>query len=252
MARAPKPEAGDATLETTPAKEDGRTRRARDRREQTRKVLVRAARRVFAEYGYDDTSLSRISEAAGVTRGTTYQHFDGKADVFAAVVDDLLEQLRVAVQGVDLASTELTAEEQLFANLMRVLNILLGDPDYARLLLVETVGKEKVLAGRADAFFRHVAGMLRDALVEGQEAGLVRPLGVDIGAWAILGAIKEVMLRSLARGSEGIGEEEMGYIAFGVLQFCLAGCGSQMVRDMITATAEQVADEQMADEQMAP
>ena len=157
-------------------KEDGRVRRARDRRAHTRQLLVTAARGLFASIGYGDTTPSRIAEVASVTRATFYQHFDGKSDVFAAVMDHLIAQLRDAVIGVDLESIEQTAEQQLFGNFARVLQVLLSDPDYARLLLVEAVGKERVLDGRANAFFGHLIGMIRSALDEGQSAGFVRPV----------------------------------------------------------------------------
>jgi AcrR family transcriptional regulator len=44
----------------------------------TRKKLVDAAARLFAERGYNSTSTTDILEAAGVTRGALYHHYTGK------------------------------------------------------------------------------------------------------------------------------------------------------------------------------
>src|SRR5207302_7497163 len=70
------------------------TRRTQaERRAQTRAALLRAARELFAERGYAETGREDIAERAGVTRGALYHHFSSKADVFAAVVDELNAEL---------------------------------------------------------------------------------------------------------------------------------------------------------------
>ncbi|GEM_PF-2443946 len=213
--------------------EDGRVRRARDRRAATRKQIVSEARVLFVRVGYDAVPLAHIADAAGITRATFYQHFDGKADVFSAVVDDLLEQLGSVVVGVDLSPDAPSPQQQLAANLLRVLDVLLGDPDYARLLLVEAVGNDRMIEGRAEAFFRFVLDMIRDALDEGQAAGLVRRVEIDIAAWSLLGAIKEVMLRSLTTQRATIDAQERQRIASELLACCLCGVGTPAVREAL-------------------
>jgi AcrR family transcriptional regulator len=59
----------------------------------TRSALLRAARDLFAERGYAATGREEIAERAGVTRGALYHHFDSKADVFTAVVEQLQTDL---------------------------------------------------------------------------------------------------------------------------------------------------------------
>ncbi len=59
------------------------------RRQLTRDALVQAARQVFAQRGFEGASLDEIAEVAGFTRGAIYKNFQGKEDLFFAVVDDL-------------------------------------------------------------------------------------------------------------------------------------------------------------------
>ena len=56
---------------------------------ETRKKLIEVARRVFAEYGYADTSMDKLTAEAGLTRGALYHHFGDKKGLFAAVVDQI-------------------------------------------------------------------------------------------------------------------------------------------------------------------
>jgi AcrR family transcriptional regulator len=55
----------------------------------TRSALVTAARRLFAVDGYAAVGTEAIVQAAGVTRGALYHQFADKAELFAAVVDEI-------------------------------------------------------------------------------------------------------------------------------------------------------------------
>lgn len=50
--------------------------------------ILRGAGLVFAQEGYEGASMSRIAAEAGVSKGTLYNYFAGKADLFAAFVDE--------------------------------------------------------------------------------------------------------------------------------------------------------------------
>jgi AcrR family transcriptional regulator len=56
---------------------------------ETRKKLIEIARRAFAEYGYADTSMDKLTAEAGLTRGALYHHFGDKRGLFVAVVDQI-------------------------------------------------------------------------------------------------------------------------------------------------------------------
>lgn len=60
---------------------------------ETRKKLIEVARRAFAEYGYADTSMDKLTAEAALTRGALYHHFGDKRGLFAAVVDQIDSQM---------------------------------------------------------------------------------------------------------------------------------------------------------------
>ena len=64
-----------------------RRRTQTERRAETRARLLAAARRTFARYGYHATSLDRVSENAGCTKGALYDHFGSKEGLFLALLD---------------------------------------------------------------------------------------------------------------------------------------------------------------------
>jgi AcrR family transcriptional regulator len=57
------------------------------RRQLTRTALVEAAAVVFARRGFHGASLDEIADTAGFTRGAIYKNFEGKEDLFFAVID---------------------------------------------------------------------------------------------------------------------------------------------------------------------
>jgi AcrR family transcriptional regulator len=63
----------------------------------TRRRLLEAAERVFAELGYHDASIVKITESAGVSQGTFYLYFTGKQGIFDLLVEDLNTRLRRAM-----------------------------------------------------------------------------------------------------------------------------------------------------------
>src|SRR5262249_42729656 len=69
----------------------------------TREQLIEIATRLFAEHGYEDTSIEAVLAAAGVSRGALYHHFAGKDALFGAVVDSvenrITAELTAAIRG---------------------------------------------------------------------------------------------------------------------------------------------------------
>src|SRR5579863_6131850 len=112
-----------------------------------RRQILAGAKKVFAARGYHETNISHICDDLGIARGTLYQYFDGKKAVFAAVVEDLLERVRAAVQAEAVPALPPGAtftREQVVAytaaSLRRVLAAALEDEASLRILVREAVG----------------------------------------------------------------------------------------------------------------
>ncbi|MDP9444948.1 MAG: TetR/AcrR family transcriptional regulator [Actinomycetota bacterium] len=70
-----------------------------ERREQ----LIDIARRLFAERGFEGTSIEEVAARAEVSKPVVYEHFGGKEGLYAVVVDrevrQLLDMMRAALTG---------------------------------------------------------------------------------------------------------------------------------------------------------
>jgi AcrR family transcriptional regulator len=80
------------------ATEPGSSKAVRTPRgERTRARLLEAAEQVFAQLGYHDASIVKITDAAGVAQGTFYLYFSSKLEIFDELVDDLNRRVRHAM-----------------------------------------------------------------------------------------------------------------------------------------------------------
>lgn len=59
----------------------------------TRRKVLEAARDLFNEIGYDETTIRAIAERAGVSVGSVFTTFASKADVLSQVMDDRVDAL---------------------------------------------------------------------------------------------------------------------------------------------------------------
>src|SRR5262245_43938471 len=73
--------AADRTSPPSSRNPGGRTRKS----EETRRALLDAAARMFAEHGYHETSVPDIVQAAGVGHGTFYEYFASRRDILLAL-----------------------------------------------------------------------------------------------------------------------------------------------------------------------
>ncbi|MBW8171974.1 TetR/AcrR family transcriptional regulator [Ornithinimicrobium sp. Arc0846-15] len=64
---------------------------------QRREQLIDIGRKLFAERGFEGTSVEEIANAAGVSKPVIYEHFGGKEGLYAVVVDRELQKLLNAV-----------------------------------------------------------------------------------------------------------------------------------------------------------
>ena len=65
----------------------------RARYEARRRDVIDTAARLFAERGYDGTSIGDLTSATGLAAGGLYHYIEGKDDLLIAICDELLEPL---------------------------------------------------------------------------------------------------------------------------------------------------------------
>lgn len=147
------------------------------RGERTRTALIAAARQVFERDGYLDAKITDISKAAGTASGSFYTYFDSKEEVFAAVVEQVQEEMlhphvreRSGVTDprdlIEAANREYLLAYKRNARLMAVFEeVALVDEEFRRLRIA-----------RSRAFVQRNAKMIRELQESGQASADLDPV----------------------------------------------------------------------------
>jgi AcrR family transcriptional regulator len=161
------------------------------RSEATRQQLVTAARALFGARGYAGVGTEEIVRAAGVTRGALYHQFRDKADLFAAVAEEVEAEIaeRIAAGAAGAADDPVGALRvgaRLFLDAC-------AEPEVERIILLDAPA---VLGWEAwrDLAGRYGLGLVQLALQSAMDAGAIVPQPVIPLAHVLVGALDECAL----------------------------------------------------------
>jgi len=161
---------------------------------ETRQRLLDAAEHVFAELGYHEASIVKITESAGVGQGTFYLYFASKKDVFDELVRDLNRRVRHAMKE---ASTKgATRLESELLGFGAYFHFTVEHPGlYGIIRQAEFVSPE-MLRYHYDTMCEGYAEGLREAMERGETA----KLEPEVTAWALMAAGEMIGMRWILWG----------------------------------------------------
>jgi AcrR family transcriptional regulator len=163
-----------------------------ERTAQTRAALIATARRLFGSEGFAEVGAERITREAGMSRGALYHQFANKADLFAAVLDqveaEIAQRVIDAVAEFDPADTVAI----LLAGARAWLDAS-TEPDLQRIVLLDgpsVLGWERW----RDICLRHTVGLIAAVLQDGIDRGTLPPQPVQALTHVLVGAVDEAAL----------------------------------------------------------
>ena len=114
----------------------------------TREAVLDAAEQLFADRGYDATSLTDVGAVAGVSRGTPGYFFGAKEQLYRAVLERCLERVRAAVRsGRERALASREPPEIVLAGAVgEYFDFISANPEFVRLLEREALDGGRQLA----------------------------------------------------------------------------------------------------------
>jgi AcrR family transcriptional regulator len=155
--------------------------------EATRRKLVRVGRDLFTRRGYNDVATEEIVRRAGVTRGALYHHFRDKRDLFAAVVEQVEQEVLERVAAAALGESD--AWEQQRAAIGAYLDVCL-EPAVQRIVLMDAPSVLGVEAWR-EIEARYGLGAVSAGLQNVIDAGYIEQQPIEPLAHLLLGALTE-------------------------------------------------------------
>jgi AcrR family transcriptional regulator len=184
---------GDSpALEAEPSISPQTGRPLTKRGEATRRKLLEAAEQVFADQGYHEASIVKITERAGIGLGTFYLYFDSKRAIFEALVVDLNRRVRHAMaEEMAGATNRLEAERKGFEGFFR---FTAEHPALYRVVREAEFVSPEILR----LHYTRIVDGYEAGLRAAQQTGDVDPaLDPAVSAWALMGMGELIGMRFL-------------------------------------------------------
>lgn len=139
-------------------------------RQETRRRLLAAAAAEFGRVGLERAGIDAISIAAGFAKGTIYNYFSSKEELFLAVVEDACVQVAER----DAGPADATAREQLEHTLASFCDWARDHDAFARVLVRECLMGTPGLHTRVIVAETALVDRLEAAIREGARSGELR------------------------------------------------------------------------------
>ena len=163
-----------------------------ERTERTRAALIAAARRLFGAEGFATVGAERVACEAGMTRGALYHQFTDKADLFAAVLDEVEAEIAQRVAGAVAGFSADDTVGMLVAGADAWLDAS-SEPDLQRIVLLDgpsVLGWDRW----REICLRHTVGLIAALLDDGIARGSLAVQPVDALTHVLVGAVDEAAL----------------------------------------------------------
>lgn len=183
----------------------------------TRQRLIEAAEEVFAEYGWEEASIVKITEEAGVSQGTFYRYFLSKQAVFDELVEDLNRRVRHAMsEGAARGTNRVEAERYGFEAFFK---FTAEHPGLYRVIRQAEFASPKAL----QMHYQRIAEGYVAALEEAMESGEITTADTEVLAYALMGIGELIGMRWILWGED----EVPGHVVDDMMKFIARGLGAE-------------------------
>ncbi len=167
---------------------------------ETREAILSASQKLFAKSGFASTSVDEIARAARITKGAVYWHFEGKEELFHAILERIRKRWQqVVLRPVVGRSSAPARLQQLFDG---YLELFTEGPERCLFLQRILLEEDGAFAPRVARVFRQTAQFIAGILDEGKARGdFRRDLDSMLVAHTILGSLSGASQQSLTNRS---------------------------------------------------
>lgn len=135
----------------------------------TKRKIFETSMKLFAEKGYDATSIEEITSVVGVAKGTLYYHFSSKEEIFNFLVDEGMKLLQNSIS-IKIAQKD-NVIDKLKSVLLIQLKILYKYEDFITIILSQVWGHDQRNIQCQDYVFRYIdiiEGIVKEGIDNGE------------------------------------------------------------------------------------
>ncbi len=134
----------------------------------TKRKIFETSMKLFAEKGYDATSIEEITATVGVAKGTLYYHFSSKEEIFQFLVE---EGVKLLTNSIAIKTAKLTNSlDKIKAIVLIELKVLVKYESFMTIILSEIWGTGSRSKMCRDYVFEYIQ-MIQEIVEEGMKKG---------------------------------------------------------------------------------
>jgi len=194
--------------------------------DERRQMLLDRAKKLFSQRGYYETQISDIIKNAKIARGTVYQYFKNKDDIFTTLLQTAYDewQATIAEEMKDVDLTTLPPKDYFKFRIRNILAYFVKDPELTNLLLRMGYGLPAKLVRMLDRMDKEVIDQMSAELGWAVKHGVLRKdLDVELTANLIQGAVSRVAYHYFVKKKERNDPEEIDALVEEIFDVIAAG-----------------------------
>jgi AcrR family transcriptional regulator len=201
-----------ASLDAPPTKLGLRERK----KQQTRDTIARVALQLFAQRGYDETTLAEIAEAANVAPRTIFAYFEGKEDILLCNESRFLDKLKRMLDERPTGTTTVDALREFLSGI--------EPPDESAKLRKQIITANPALQTKMHGRHAELEPMLAESIAKdlGAKPDDIRPLLIAASMTAAFTSVRDRFVEA-ETGGEPLTHEQATAILDQVLEFLRGG-----------------------------
>lgn len=148
----------------------------------TKEQIIEAAKRSFAQHGYEGTTLAQIAKEVGIQKPSIYNHFKSKNDLYLYVADMVMDALLMRMKDTFEQHINDNLETRLYLLFKNSCNFILNKQEgmmYVRFLLfppLELKEEAKAIVKRGDNAIEEI---INKFYTEGKDKGILRDIPIQ-------------------------------------------------------------------------
>ena len=167
----------------------------------TKRKIFEASMKLFAEKGYDATSIEEITATVGVAKGTLYYHFSSKEEIFNFLVEEGVKLLK---NSIDIKTEKLTNSlDKIRAIVLIQIKILVKYENFMTIILSQIWGNDNRSLMCRNHVFDYIQ-KIEEIVKEGIDKGEIINGDANVIASGIFGFTCSSLIYKMRHNEEGI------------------------------------------------
>lgn len=188
--------------------------------DERKKLILEHAKRLFSRKGYYNTQISDIVNEAKIARGTVYQYFKNKDDLFITLIRDFYNdwEKKVSFEMNKINLAEISPQDYFYFRVKNTLEFLADDPDLCNIVLRMGIG----LSGELESTIKRFEKKIHNLIISDLELGIRnnhvrKDLHVEMASNLITGALLKTALYDFGLKKRKKDREEIEQLAREIL-----------------------------------